>query len=327
MSMIAYDQFMREVKGKCAEAVTASQLDVVMDAIGKILVGFELTQIQVDETGETDVLLETYLDALRVEGRSEITIYHYNGVIRRMLKHFSTNSINITTYHIRKYLSDEKTRGVSDETLRSIRSVFSSYFGWLIREGLITKNPIANIGPIKAPKRIRKAYTDVDIEKLKAHATEAKQKALICFLDATGCRVSEAVGLNRDSIDLDQMKCSVIGKGNKERTVYFDDIAAEALRQYLNRRTDSCPALFINRFNERIAPDGIRKMLKTIGKKAGLEKVHPHRFRRTRATKLIKRGMPIQEVASILGHEKLDTTMKYVVLDQRNVENSYHRYT
>ena len=148
----------------------------------------------------------------------------------------------------------------------------------------------------------------------------------MCFLMATGCRISEMVGLDRDQVNLDWMECTVLGKGNKERTVYLDEIAVLTLREYLDGRKDTEQALFLGKRKMRLLPGGVRVMLQQLGERAGVEKVHPHKFRRTRATNLIRHGMPIQEVATILGHEKLDTTMQYVVMDQAGVKSNFNKF-
>lgn len=201
-----------------------------------------------------------------------------------------------------------------------------SFFGWVQREGLIPNNPCGNLSTIKCGKEVRLPFSDVDIERLKETCETARDKALIAFLLSTGCRVGEVCGLNRADIDFANLECTVLGKGNKERTVYLDNVAAMQLRIYLNTRTDTCEALFAGKGSERLQAGGIRKRLNEIGEKAGVENVHPHRFRRTLATTLINHGMPIQEVAKILGHEKIDTTMTYVYIDKTNVKNAYRRY-
>lgn len=325
MSSYAYNQFMKETQDKLETILTAAALDTVVIAIREILNNYELDRVMV--SGSTsDNLLESYLDAIRVEGKSGKTVERYGYILRRFLETVGTTSSAVTTNHIRKYLADEKARGISDTTLKGYREIFSAYFGWLVREELIGRNPLGNIGPIKCQKKVKHAYSDVDIELLKMKCLTKKEKAIVCFLLATGCRISEVTALNRNDVDLHALECVVLGKGNKQRHVYFDQITALAVKEYLEERTDDDCALFINRFKRRITSNGVRCILKKLGTNAGVEKVHPHKFRRTRATNLIKHGMPIQEVAIILGHEKLDTTMMYVDIDQTDVKNDYRKY-
>lgn len=325
MSSYAYNQFIQETQDKLSSVLTAEMLGNTVGVIREILNSYELERVNVPEN-PVDYLLESYLDAVSVEGKSPKTIERYKYVLKKFLTAVGANSQAVTTNHIRKFLAEEKVRGLADTTVEGFREIFGAYFGWLLREGLIRKNPMGNIGPIKCAKRVKHAYSDIDIELLKMNCLKKKEKAIVCFLLATGCRVSEAVGLNRKDVNLDTMECIVCGKGNKERHVYLDQVATMALREYLSERTDDEQALFINRFKKRLTTNGVRAILKKLGGTAGVEQVYPHKFRRTRATNLIKHGMPIQEVAIILGHEKLDTTMKYVDIDQTDVKNSYRKY-
>lgn len=237
-----------------------------------------------------------------------------------------TPTRKITVYHLRRYLADEKARGISDRTLESTRQVFSAYFNWLQRERLIDQNPVGNLGVIKYQKKEKDVYSEVDIERMKFGCKSLRDRAIVTFLQATGCRISEMVGLNRDDVDLQSLECKVLGKGNKERTVFLDQVAAATLQAYLATRTDELPALFVGKGTERLHPSGVRKMLCDLGASAHVSHVHPHKFRRTTATNLIRHGMPIQEVAAILGHDKLDTTMQYVVLDKSDIKSSYRKY-
>jgi site-specific recombinase XerD len=222
---------------------------------------------------------------------------------------------------------DLKKEGACDTTIGGYRDIIHNYFGWLYQEGLVPKNPSANLGNVKAPKTSRRPFSHTEIERLKEACTTTRDKAILLFLLSSGCRVSEACALNRNDINLQAGEAVVFGKGAKERTVYINEIASMILRRYLDERTDSSPALFVGKGTERMTPGGIRAALKTLEERSGVSNVHPHRFRRTLATNLIDRGMSIQEVAAILGHERLDTTMKYVYISQGNVKNSYNHYS
>lgn len=317
---------MLEARESLGDIVPANLLDGVIAAITDCLGKYELSLIKTEQY-DIDFLLESYLDAISVEGKSPKTIDRYGYILRRFTKTIGASSGCITTAHIRKYLSDEKKRGIADGTLKGIREIFSAYFGWLVREKLIPDNPMANIGAVKCQKKLRDAFSDVDIERMKIACSSKKQKALICFLLATGCRVSEATGLNIADVNLSAAECIVLGKGNKQRKVYMDAVAVMAVTEYLEERKDDNPALFLNHLNERLTPNGVRSILKQIETKSGVKNVHPHKFRRTCATNLIKHGMPIQGVSRILGHEKIDTTMRYVVLDEVSVEHDYRKYS
>lgn len=205
----------------------------------------------------------------------------------------------------------------------------SAFFGWVHREGLIEKNPVANLDPIKCAKKTKKIYSAVDMEKLQqAAAKETRDRAILSFLATTGCRVGELVRLNRDSVDLNSGEATVHGKGNKERVVYMGDVTAMLLKQYLAERKDSSEALFVSlRGQKRLQAGGVRVMLNGLAMDAHVEHVHPHKFRRTFATNAARRGMPIQEVAALLGHEKIDTTMAYVNISREDIKHDYKRLT
>jgi site-specific recombinase XerD len=308
-----------------SDRLTAAQLADVMSALADRLNSYTMERL-VDFAGTSDDLLMAYINALSVEGRSEKTLERYRYIITRMMESVKVQTNRITVYHLRRYLTDEKTRGISDRTLEGYRQVFSAYFNWLHRERLIENNPTANLGAIKYAKKQKDIYSDADVERMKYSCKTLRDRAIICFLQATGCRVSEVVGLNRDDVDIFNLVATVLGKGNKERTVYLDQVAAMTLQAYLEARKDNSPALFAGKGTDRLQPGAIRQMLVKLGKNAKVTHVHPHKFRRTTATNLIRHGMPIQEVAAILGHDKLDTTMQYVVLDKTAVQYSYKKY-
>ena len=310
---------------KLGDAVTANELAKVMETISTELESYELMRTVTESEGQDD-LLDVYIAAMRVQGRSEKTLDRYCYTIRRMMNSLNVHTRSVTVYHLRQYIAAEKARGISDATLEGIRQVFSAYFNWLQRESLITKNPTANLGAIKCQKKLKVTYTEIDIERLKVYCTNKRDKAIVTFLASTGCRISEVTQLNRWDVDLVNLECTVLGKGNKERTVYLDAVAGMTLREYLAERTDMHEALFVGKGSERLTPHGVRFMLNNLAARAGVDHAHPHKFRRTLATNLIRHGMPIQEVAAILGHDKLDTTMEYVVLDKTDVRNAYRKF-
>jgi site-specific recombinase XerD len=186
---------------------------------------------------------------------------------------------------------------------------------------------MGNIGNIKVQKKKKEVFTEIEIEKLKQNCGTIRNKAIICFLKSTGCRVSEMTNMNIQDIDLVNLECTVLGKGNKQRTVYIDPVTGMFIKKYLNTRTDDNPALFVGLRKERLSPNGVRVMLKTTGKKAGVAHVHPHKFRRTELTELVNRGMPIEQVKTLAGHEKIDTTMGYVNVDAQNVKHNYRKFS
>lgn len=325
MSIAAIKMIQAEIREKLSARITVDAMEAVQDALADVLARYEIS-MPAAGSGGPDYALEAYLDAMDVEGRSAKTVERYRYNLTRLFAGCQADTRSITVYHIRRYFADEKARGIADSTIRGLREICSAYFGWCLREGLISKSPVANIGAIKIPKVIRQAYSEVEMEKLNRSCRSARDRAIVGFLAATGCRISEMTSLDRDAVDLERMECTVVGKGNKERRVYIDPVTCMALREYLDERQDDKAPLFLGRGGERLLPNGVRVMLKKLGADAGVEHVHPHRFRRTRATTLVRHGMPIEEVASILGHEKVDTTMRYVVLDQSQIRRSYEKY-
>ena len=325
MAIEAKVTLLRGLEAQLSTEITAADMGKVLSALADQLARFEVEQVDAGPSPQDD-LLDAYTAALQIQGRSEKTIARYTYLIRRMMAAVKVQTREITVYHLRQYLSDEQARGLSDRTLEGTRQVFSAYFNWLQREGLIKANPTSNLGAIKCQKKIRMTYSEIDIERMKFGCKSLRDRAIVAFLLSTGCRVSEMTQLDRTDVDLASLECVVLGKGNKERTVYLDPVAGMLLKDYLASRADLYPALFIGKGTERITPQGVRYMLRKLEISTAVAHVHPHKFRRTLATNLIRHGMPIQEVAAILGHDKLDTTMQYVVLDKTDVKNAYRKY-
>ena len=325
----AKQSFLSQIRKRAAEELTAADMERLMVIISDTMEGFRMEELKQDGwAASDDDLIASFVSSLSVQGRSQKTIDRYVYVIGRFMKAVKTTARSVTVYHIRNWLAAEKKRGIQESTLEGVRTILSSYFNWLFREGLIEKNPIVNVGVIKVPKKQKKTYSDIDFEKLNQCCSTMRDRAIIHFLRSTGCRISEMCELDRDMVDLEALECVVHGKGNKDRAVYMDSVAGMFLEEYLKQRKDTSPALFAGLHGQdRLQANGVRTMLKKLGKEAGVDHVHPHKFRRTLATELARHGMPIQEVANLLGHEKLDTTMQYVVLNDEDTKNSYRRFT
>ena len=330
MAMDSKITLLNAIKDLSADILTQTQADRMMGLVADELARYKVEVVE-NEESKADDCLDAYLSAKAVEGRSEQTIERYRYLITRLMTSIKVQTREVTVFHLRKFLGDEKARGISDTSLEGMRQCYAAYFNWLHREGLIVHNPCANLGAIKCRKVVKRAYLDTEVEKLKRACCNLRDLAIICFLRATGCRVGEVVRLNRGDVDLAKGECKVLGKGNKERVVYFDSVTAMIIGDYLESRTDEYDALFpgnsYRNRSSRLSAQGIRKMLHTVQDMACVEtNVHPHKFRRTLATGLIHHGMPIQEVAAILGHEKIDTTMRYVVIDKGDVKHHYNKY-
>ena len=329
MPIEAKISLMNKTEKGLSSQVTVDNMNTMLRILADTLQEYDVFELN-QQAVQSDDLLECYLEALKVEGRSPKTLERYEYVIRRLMDSVKVPTRQVTVYHVRSYLSAEQKRGICEGTLDNLRQVFSAYFGWLHREGLIERDPTGNLDPIKCAKKRKQIYSPIDIEKLNEMCGKMRysirNRALVSFLRSTGCRISEVTELNRDDINLQTLEVVVTGKGDKQRKVYMDEVSGMLLKAYLESRKDDNEALFAGARGERLMPNGVRSMLKDLAKLAGVEHVHPHKFRRTLATNLNRRGMPIQEVAAILGHEKLDTTMKYIVLDKSQVKNSYRKF-
>ena len=328
MSLIDKQMLLRELEARLGSFIPADDINKIMIEADDVLIEYEVTRTPEGDGGRNDSedLLSYYFDAMHVAGRAESTIEKYKYQLNRLLEDTGTSVRRMTIYDIRRYLKSEKARGISPATLEGMRAAYQSFYGWLERDGLIRDNPTRNLVPTKIPKVNRKPFSEVDLALLREAAGSPKARAIIEFLRSTGCRVSEMCSVNRSDVDYQNLKLSVIGKGSKERTVYIDEVAAVYLQRYIKTRKDSDPALFFSRSGTRMKPENVRKILKHLEEITDVENVHPHRFRRTLATTLVNKGAQIQEVAAILGHDKIDTTMSYIYIDERNVENTYRKY-
>lgn len=329
MSLIDKQMLLRDLSDRLGAFIPANDLQKILAEADEALVDYEVTSAPTGggPDGNSEDLLRYYLEAKRIEGKSEKTIAHYEYILRRLLNDTQVPFAKMTVYHIRNYYTSERERGIKSSTLEGYRQTYSSFFGWLSREDLIKKNPMNNLTAIKQPKVVRKPFSPVEIAMLSEAAKSIRNRALLAFLLSTGCRVSEVCSVMQTDIDWQNLQLTVTGKGNKQRTVYIDDVTSMLLKRYLDTRTDDSPVLFLSsRGLKALTPSGIQRMLKDLEKISGVENVHPHRFRRTLATSLINKGMPIQEVAAILGHDKIDTTMTYVYIDATSLANAYKKY-
>lgn len=274
-------------------------------------------------------LLQTFLSSKRLEGCSEKTLSYYQSTIEMMISDLKIPIVKINTDDIRNYLSDyQARRGSSKVTIDNIRRIFSSFFSWLEDEEYILKSPVRRIHKVKFGRTVKDTFSDEDIEKLRDGCDNTRNLAIIDTLISTGMRVGELVRLNRADIDFNERECVVFGKGGSERKVYFDARTKLHLKDYLDRRSDDNPALFVTLHNpaKRIGINGVETMLKSLEQVTGVEDIHPHKFRRTMATRAIDKGMPIEQVQKLLGHVRIDTTLHYAMVNQENVKNAHKKY-
>ena len=272
---------------------------------------------------------EMFICAKRVEGCSEKTIKYYKSTIENMLDKLNKSIKHITTEDLRKCLVDySKNAKCSKVTIDNIRRIISSFFSWLEEENHILKNPSRRIHKIRTAKVIKETYSDENVEIMRDNCNEIRDLAIIDLLNSTGIRVGELVRLNKKDIDFNERECVVVGKGDKQRKVYFDAKAKIHLQQYLNSRNDNNEALFVSLLKpyKRLQISGVEIRMRQLGRRLNINKVHPHKFRRTLATKAIDKRMPIEQVQQLLGHSKIDTTLQYAMVNQNNVKNSHRKF-
>lgn len=282
-----------------------------------------------NDVGDIEKIIPKFISAKRIEGCSEKTLKYYKITLNKLIFNISKNVREIDTDDIRKYLADyQKNNKVSKVTVDNVRRIFSTFFSWLEDEDHILKSPVRRIKKIKTTKIVKDVFNDESMEIMRDKCKTARDLALIDILASTGMRVGELVNLDRNDIDFHNRECKVTGKGDKERIVYFDARAKVHISNYLNTRTDPNSALFVslNKPHRRLNISGVEKRLRDMGKELNIPKIHPHKFRRTLATKAIDKGMPIEQVQKLLGHSKIDTTMGYAMVDQNNVKNSHRKF-
>ena len=274
-------------------------------------------------------LVSVFLAAKRVEGCSEKTVRYYDSTIRNVLTAVCKDIKQITTDDLRMYLDEyQKRSNASKVTIDNIRRILSSFFSWLEDEDYIVKSPVRRIHKVKTCKTVKETYSDEALELMRDNSECVRDLAIIDILASTGMRVGELVRLNRGDIDFENRECIVLGKGNKQRKVYFDARTKIHLQSYLRIRTDDNEALFVSLQKpfDRLQISGVEIRLRELGRKLEINKVHPHKFRRTLATMAIDKGMPIEQVQQLLGHQSVDTTLQYAMVNQNNVKLSHRRF-
>ena len=274
-------------------------------------------------------LLENFLAAKHVEGCSERSIKYYKSTLQKAITILQKPFNQIETEDLRQYLSNyQKINNASRMTIDNVRRILSTFFTWLEDENYILKSPVRRIHKIKTAKLVKETYSDETLVLLRDNCKTTRDLAIIDMLASTGMRVSELVTLNKQDVDFVNRECVVFGKGSKERPVYFDARTKIHLLNYLNERKDNNPALFVSLLepHNRLQISGVEITLRKLGRSLNIQKVHPHKFRRTLATQAIDKGMPIEQVQRLLGHQKIDTTMEYAMVDQQNVKVSHKKY-
>ena len=306
-----------------------AQTEKLQEVLAHALFGYEVAKTDKDENVSEQNLVGLFLAAKRIEGCSEKSLKYYESTIMAMLDELHKEVKQIDTDDIRSYLTEYQARKKSSKvTIDNIRRILSSFFSWLEDEDYILKSPVRRIHKVKTGTNIKETYSDEALELMRDSCTELRDLAMIDMLASTGMRVGEMVLLNREDINFNERECVVFGKGDKERIVYFDARTKIHLQNYLHSRTDNDPALFVSLQtpHNRMSIGGIEVRLRQLGKRLGLNKVHPHKFRRTLATMAIDKGMPIEQLQQLLGHKRIDTTLQYAMVKQSNVKIAHRKY-
>lgn len=322
------EQLIAEIQRQMLPYLNNEQQMILRSVLEKKLQNVTVGEGTIDHPHDQNAV-EAFITAKRIEGCSEKTLNYYQKTIQAMLSSIGRDANQVTTEDLRKYLTEYQVQRKSSKvTIDNIRRILSSFFSWLEDEDFILKSPVRRIHKVKTAKVVKDTYTDEALELMRDSCKNARDLAIIDLLASSGMRVGEMVTLNRDDIDFNERECVVIGKGNKERLVYFDARTKIHLQNYLNRRTDSNPALFValKSPHERLKIGGVETLLRELGRRLNLPKVHPHKFRRTLATSAIDKGMPIEQVQQLLGHQKIDTTMHYAMVKQQNVKLAHRKY-
>lgn len=325
------EQKIMEVLRRMQSVLREEQLQELQSVLTMVFAGCEL----VEETGLRIVDrswvddLEEFLMSKALEGKSVETVKRYRYELTRLLSYINKAVADIRPGDISGYMrAYKKLRQISNQTLKNVRAVYSSFFAWLRDRDRVRKNPMILVEDIKVEQVIKKPYTDEEREQMLRKCENLRDKAMLEFLYSTAVRVSELARLNREDVRITSKDLVVLGKGAKERRVYINDRTNMYLREYLSSRTDNSPALFVGvkSPHERLTKAGIEDIIRRIGARAGVSKAHPHRFRRTALTNALNRGMPLQEAMILAGHSKPETTMRYCTVDQEAVQYHHRKY-
>ncbi|WP_434337171.1 site-specific tyrosine recombinase/integron integrase [Mesomycoplasma conjunctivae] len=322
------DKYIKNILQKMQHCLNNKQMNELKNVLKQELILTRNNSNNNDDISN-EKIVELFIGSKTLEGCSDNTIKYYISTIDSMVKSINKQINEIETNDLRNYLSNYQYKNNSSKvTIDNIRRILSSFFSWLEDENYIVKSPVRRIKKVKAPITVKETYSDEELEIMRDNVNNYRDLALIDILASTGMRVGELVKLNIEDVDFNERECIVVGKGNKERIVYFDARTKIHLKKYLDSRVDKNKSLFVSLKLPygRISINGIESRLRKIGKDLNIKKVHPHKFRRTLATIAIDKGMPIEQVQRLLGHEKVDTTLKYAMVKQSNVKKAHQKY-
>lgn len=326
------EKFIQEITDGMSGTLTVDQMtqlsSVILQTLSKYTLVEDGDKVQEDLVSNNR-LLDIFLSAKLVEGCSQKTIKYYESTVKQLFKYMPKAVKEYTTDDLRAYLAVfQKKHKSSKVTIDNIRRIFSSFFSWLEDEDFILKSPVRRIHKVKTGEQVKEVISDENLERLRDNCSCPRDLAIIDLLSSTGMRVGELVKLNRSDVNFNERECIVFGKGNKERVVYFNARAKIHLQEYLATRKDKNQALFVSldKPHTRLQISGVELRLRELGRGLKIPRIHPHKFRRTLATMAIDKGMPVEQVQKLLGHVKIDTTMRYAMVNQNNVKLSHRKY-
>ena len=322
-------KFINQVIQEMIPFLNNAQAEKLKDVLEYSLYSVDISERDILVAKKDNNYVELFLSAKRIEGCSEKSLKYYQATICTMLETVNKEANQIVTDDLRAYLTEYQIENQSSRvTIDNIRRILSSFFSWLEDEDYIIKSPVRRIHKIKTTKSIKETYTDEALELMRDNSGTLRDLAMIDILASTGMRVGELVLLNREDINFTERECIVLGKGDKERVVYFDARTKIHLQNYLSSRLDDNPALFVSLKSpyKRLQIGGVEVRLRELGRRLDINKVHPHKFRRTLATVAIDKGMPIEQLQQLLGHQKIDTTLQYAMVKQSNVKMAHKKY-
>ena len=327
------DSFKNAILQKITNLFNNEQLEILFSAIDEISNQFSIIPSNDNNNNHTQITNDEYLEKFatskKIEGCSEKTLNYYKSICSSALTSISKPISQITTEDLRTYITQyQQGKSLSKVTVDNVRRILSSLFSWLEEENYILKSPMRRIHKVKTTSIIKETFSDEDIEKMRDNCENLRDLALIDFLSSTGMRIGELVLLNKSDLDFNERECIVLGKGDKERVVYFDAKAKIHIQNYINSRTDTEEALFVSLKApfKRISIGGIESRLRNFGKNIGISRLHPHKFRRSLATIAIDKGMPIEQLQKLLGHKRIDTTLQYAMVKQSNIKLAHKKY-
>jgi len=322
-------RIMEEIVQQMLPHLDNAQLQKLQEVLERSLYNCEFSGKVTVAEDDSQKLIDSFVYAKRIEGCSEKTLKYYRTTIEAMTEAIDKGVRHIQTDDLRAYLTEYKEKHRSSRvTIDNIRRILSSFFSWLEDEDHILKSPVRRIHKVKTTTNVKETYTDEELEKMRDNCEELRDLAIVDMLASTGMRIGEMMLLNKADINFNERECVVFGKGDKERLVYFDARTKIHLQNYINSRSDDDPALFVTLRapHTRITIGGIESRLREMGKNLEIEKVHPHKFRRTLATMAIDKGMPIEQLQQLLGHKRIDTTLQYAMVKQSNVKQAHRKY-